>query len=131
MTDKGQRIIIQKVALTNNGAEVCVELKYADKVYKGKSPCGAGEYAQMTGAANALINAINSIIPTPIVTKVAEIQQVRFQSLADVVIVTLVGIKIKGQEMLFSGSAKMDNSLLQTVVRAALDAVNRPIGMVL
>ena len=131
MTDKGQRIIIHKVALTDSGGEVCVELKYADKIYQGMAPSGVGEHAQMMGSANALIAAINSIIPTPIVTRVAEIQQVRFQSLAEVVIVTMVGIKIKGKEMLFSGSAKIEGQLLQSVVRATLDAVNRPIGVVL
>jgi hypothetical protein len=131
MTDKGQRIVIHRVALADSGSEVSIELKYANKIFQGKAPSGVGEYAQMMAAANALIAAINSIIPTPIVTRVAEIQQVRFQSLAEVVIVTMVGIKIKGQEMLFSGSAKIEGQLLQSVVRATLDAVNRPIGMVL
>jgi hypothetical protein len=131
MTDKGQRIIIQKVAVTNGGAEVSIELKYVDSIYHGKAPSGAGEHAQMMAAANALITAINSIIPTPIVTRVAEIQQVRFQAVAEVVVVTLVGIKIRGQETLFSGSAKVNGALLQSVVRATLDAINRPIGMVL
>ena len=115
----------------NNGTEVTIELKYADQIFHGKAPCGVGEHAQMMAAANALVDAINSIIPTPIVTRVAEIQQVRFQSVAELVIVTLVGIRIKGQEALFSGSAKVSGQLLQTVVRATLDAVNRPIGMVL
>jgi hypothetical protein len=131
MMEKGQRIIIQQVDMTNNGAEVCIELKYADKLYQGKAPNGVGEHAQMMAAANALVNAINSMIPTPIVTRVAEIQQVRFQAIAQQVIVTLVGCRIKGQEVFFSGSAKVEGQLLQSVVRATLDAINRPIGMVL
>ena len=131
MIDKSNRIIIHQVALTNGGAEVSIELKFADSIYPGKAPSGVGDQAQMVAASNALINAVNSIIPTPIVTRVAEIQQIRFQSVAETVVVTLVGIRIKGQEMLFSGSARLEGQLLQTVVRATLDAINRPIGLIL
>src|SRR5438552_2589099 len=112
MENKGNRIIIGQVALTNGGNEVMIELKYAGNIYPGKAPSGTGEYAQMSAAANAVINAVNSIIPTPIVTRVAEIQQIRFQSVAELVIVTLVGIKIKGQEVLFSGSARLEGQML-------------------
>src|SRR5438034_11306064 len=92
MIDKGQRIIIEQVSVTSGGAEVSIELKYADQIYKGMAQSGPNEHAQMLAAANALINAVNSIIPTPIVTRVRALQQVRFQSISELVVVTLVAI---------------------------------------
>jgi hypothetical protein len=82
-------------------------------------------------ATQALISAVNSIIPTPIVRRVSEIHKVKFKELTDPVVVTLVAVQIRGQEMLYTGAAKTDNGIVNAAVRATLDAINRPIGLYL
>lgn len=131
MSDKSQRIAIKQVALVKNGAEVCVELSYGDNTYKGSSPAGKDELEQMMAATRALIEAINSILPTPIVKRVAELQKVQFRALTEPVIISLVAIQIRGQEVYYPGAARSDGQLIQAAVRATLDAINRPVGLVL
>ncbi|MEW6733072.1 MAG: hypothetical protein AB1489_17225 [Acidobacteriota bacterium] len=135
MIDKNQRIAIQQIALVENGTEICVELKYNGNTYQGKSTTGTDELAQMTAATNALITAVNSIIPTPIVKRVIELKQISFQALNLPVVVALVAVQIRGQEMFFPGAAKTEESSthapIHAAVRATLDAINRPIGLII
>ncbi len=128
--ENNQRIIIHNVGLLANG-NVQVELKYADKVYQKTVIAPIDEKDRLLAATRATIDALNEIIPTPIVTRVSEIQQIKFQELSEDVVVTLVGIKIKGEEKLFPGSARAGNSALNAVVRATLDAINRPVALFL
>ena len=128
--DNNQRIIIHNVGLLANG-NVQVALKYADKVYQKTVIAPTDEKDRLLAATRATIDALNEIIPTPIVTRVSEIQQIKFQELSEQVIVTLVGIKIKGEEKLFPGSARTGASALSAVVRATLDAINRPVALFL
>lgn len=126
--DTNQRIIIHHVGILSNG-NVQVELKYIDKIYQ--KTVSSNEEDRLLAATKATIDALNEIIPTPIVTRVSEIKQIKFQELSEFVIVTLVGIKIKGEEKLFPGSARTGSSPINAVVRATLDAVNRPVGLFL
>jgi hypothetical protein len=129
MVEKNQRIAIKKVSLQGN--EIQVELDYSGSVVKGSALCGQDEDGQILAATQALISAVNSIIPTPIVRRVSEIHRVKFKELTDPVIVTLVAVQIRGQEMLYTGAAKTDNGIVNAAVRATLDAINRPIGLYL
>lgn len=131
MIEKNPRIIIQQVGVISGGKEIQVELGYEGNSYKGISITDKDEQAQMLAAIKALIMAVNSIIPTPIVTRVSEVKMVNFQDIPDPVIVTVLGIKLRGIETLFPGTAKQQGSTLLSAVRAALDAINRPIGLVL
>src|SRR5690242_12118362 len=103
--ENNQRIIIHHVGLLANG-NVQVELKFADKVFQKTVIAPADEKDRLLAATRATIDAVNEIIPTPIVTRVSEIQQIKFQELSESVIVTLVGIRIKGEEKLFPGTAR-------------------------
>ncbi|MBI4851639.1 MAG: hypothetical protein HY819_07580 [Acidobacteria bacterium] len=127
--DNNQRIIIHNIGLLANG-NIQVELKYIDKIYQ-KTVAPTDEDDKLFAATRATIDALNQIIPTPIVTRVSEIQQIKFQELSEFVVVTLVGIRIKGEEKLYPGSAKAGSSTVSAVVRATLDAVNRPVGLFL
>lgn len=130
MDEKGQRIIIESVVPNSDGVDVSIS--YGDEHFHGKAESGTDEHAQMLAAAKATIAAVNTMIPTPIITRVAEIQKVEFKSVKEYVVVILVGTKIRGKEVLFSGSARIDHgSPLCIAVRATLDAINRPIGLVL
>lgn len=128
--DNNQRIIIHHVAILANG-NVQVELKYADKIYQKTVIAPADEKERLIAATKATIDALNEIIPTPIITRVSEIQQVKFNELSEQVVVTLVGIRIKGEETLFPGTARAGASALNAVVRATLDAINRPVALFL
>src|SRR4051794_26902891 len=110
MVEKNQRIAIRKVTLQGN--EILVELDYNGNVVKGSAVSSQDENAQMLAATQALISAVNSIIPTPIVRRVSEIHKVKFKELADPVVVTLVAVQIRGQEMLYTGAAKTENGLV-------------------
>lgn len=127
--DTNQRIIIHHIGQLPNG-NIQVELKYIDKIFQ-KTVAPSDEEDRLLAATRATIDALNEIIPTPIVTRVSEIQHIKFQELSEFVIVTLVGIKIKGEEKLFPGSARAGSSSINAVVRATLDAVNRPVGLFL
>lgn len=129
MMDNNQRIIIQQVSLSTNNIQV--ELTYSGKAYQKIVLAPASEKERLMAATQATVEAINEIIPTPIVTRVSEVQQVKFDELSEPVLVTLVGVKIKGEERLFPGTARIGNCALNAVVRATLDAVNRPIGLFL
>lgn len=128
--DTSQRIIIHQVSLLANG-NVQVELTHGSKVFQKTVLSSANEQDQLIAATRATIDAVNEIIPTPIVTKVSEIQRIKFQELPEPVIVLLVGVRIKGEEKLFPGTARINNSAIKAVVRATLDAINRPIGLFL
>jgi hypothetical protein len=131
MIDRNQRIAIQKVSFIESANEVIVELNFAGQLYQGKAGIESSDHAQVLAATQAAIAAVNSIIPTPIIEKVVEIQQVKFKALAEPVIVALVAVKIKGQQSIFCGSARSGADHLYAAVRATLDAINRPIGLVL
>lgn len=104
---------------------------HGGKVFQKTVLSSASEQDQLIAATKATIEAINEIIPTPIVTKVPEIQQIKFKELSEPIIVLLVGVKIKGEERLFPGTARISNSACKAAVRATLDAINRPIGLFL
>jgi hypothetical protein len=132
MIEKNQRIIIQKVALIEDSQQICVELKYDDNIYKGSAVTNATSAAdQLLAATKATVNAVNTIIPTPIVKRLVEIQEVKFESLNEPAVIALVCIEIKGQESFFLGAVKTDGSLLHAGVRAVLAAVNRPIALLI
>jgi hypothetical protein len=129
--EKSQRIAISHVAMNGVNNEIQVELSYGGSLYQGRAIGGKDETAQMLAATNALIEAVNSIIPTPLVKRVTEIHQIKFKDLNEPVVVVLVAVNIRGQEMLYPGAARFNGTALNGAVRATLDAVNRPTGLVL
>lgn len=131
MEDKTQRIMIRNVAITDDGSSVHVEIHYEGKAFDSKAASEKDEDSQMMAATKAVVDAVNSVIPTPIITRVTEIQKINFKELSEPVVVVLVGIKIKGKENLYTGSAKFNGAPLYAAVRATLDAVNRPLGLFL
>ncbi len=123
-------LLLSRITIGGCGSDVCVELKFHNEIYRGSAPYVIeGEKNLMRAASAALIQAVNSLLPTPIITRAVDIQQVSFRSIQKQAVVTLVGVRIAGMERFYPGMALLNSSLLESAAIATLSAVKAPTGL--
>lgn len=123
-------LLLSRITVGDCGSDVCIELKFQNEIYRGSAPYSIeGEKNLMRAASAALIQAVNSLLPTPIITRVADIQQVSFPSAQKQAVVALVGIRIAGVERFYPGVTLLNGSLLESAAIATLCAIKNPTGL--
>lgn len=112
----------------SNNFQIAVRLSFNEQVYKGYSYGQAGN-SEVELAARACLKAVEDFVQHRFDCNLLETDQVN--TLGRQLIVLLVQVYFENREIQIFGSCRVQDDLLEAGARAALDATNRYVELVI
>lgn len=113
----------------NNGRyHIEVRLTYDEKTYRGSCQGSINENDELELAASAALRAVEEFVQHRFECRLLDFDRVK--AVGNDLIVLLVSVRLDDRDLQIFGSCKANDNLLDASARAALDATNRYVELV-
>ncbi|MCS6885319.1 MAG: hypothetical protein RMM17_09125 [Acidobacteriota bacterium] len=119
---------VQKTITPESNICISVTLSYREQIYQS-SACGSIDGNEVELAAEACLKAVEQFVQGHFSCQLIEADMLHV--LGRPTIVLLVRIPFEGREIEIFGSCKISSNVLEAAARAALDATNRYVELVI
>ncbi|MEW6729866.1 MAG: hypothetical protein AB1489_00890 [Acidobacteriota bacterium] len=109
--------------------DIAVRLSFDEKIYKGQCQGYVSESNELELVASAALQAVEEFVQQRFQCRLLEFDRVN--ALGKDLIVLLINIRFDERDLQIFGSCRANNDLLEASARAALDATNRYVELVL
>ncbi|HWC76675.1 MAG TPA: hypothetical protein VG778_04395 [Blastocatellia bacterium] len=132
MTQSQKRLRFDKADVGIEGPDTCrveVTFSFGDRVIVTSATAGDDEAGRLKAAAEAALRAVEQAVGGRIRCHLADLDHVN--ALGKDLIAVLVDVQFEGKEVQLFGSCQVQDSDLATSVKAALNATNRIVELVM